>query len=547
MLAVGLAGLVTATSRPGAAAPEPSEVEAATAVRTQLGSKACGGPPALAAALVRAGTALTAKERLDGTVRLQQCARKAKAWGSLAYATDALLTLDPTHANPELLIRALLKMDRRDEALAMLKRLTKLYPDRKAALTLAESLYVCEVGQYRACAKATARASQAARAEGASEDAFEAGVFSMVASIAIGDLAAFEAQWKDLTPALRRLPQATAAPFLTLPDRAARVGKDGVFIDHDAGKWLALGTYHLKAAGKIDRQPLVLVRLINHRKTPRTFRIEVQVGGVTEPMRKTVSVAPGKQVDTALTPPLPMSFEPGKLRAPRTAQLVIRVTEGSELLLEESEPIEVLPRDYLPLAERVGSDRTLDRRDTAMAWLTPTDPAIDAFLTKAKARVKGSKSFAGAKAASLAQAKALFDELKARGLSVVMDPEVFAEAAEVKRTRVPAEVLATGNAHALEATLTFATLLEAIGLRPVVVFLPGHAFVGWEPTAADKSKDKRYYLDVALIGTGTFDQARRQGDLQFKQLFVGKLLENRQALALSVAKARAAGITPPPF
>ncbi len=89
MLAVGLAGLVTATSRPGAAAPEPSEVEAATAVRTQLGSKACGGPPALAAALVRARTARTAQERRGGTVRRQPCARTAPAARSLADAPDA--------------------------------------------------------------------------------------------------------------------------------------------------------------------------------------------------------------------------------------------------------------------------------------------------------------------------------------------------------------------------------------------------------------------------------------------------------------------------
>ena len=46
----------------------------------------------------------------------------------------------------------------------------------------------------------------------------------------------------------------------------------------------------------------------------------------------------------------------------------------------ETVPIEVLPRDYLPLKRKVGADSLVPTYGFMGAWLTSNDKAIDAFL-----------------------------------------------------------------------------------------------------------------------------------------------------------------------
>jgi len=43
---------------------------------------------------------------------------------------------------------------------------------------------------------------------------------------------------------------------------------------------------------------------------------------------------------------------------------------------------------------------------------------------------------------------------------------------------LPDEVITLGGGNCIDGTLLFASLLELLGVRPVIVFVPGHAFVG---------------------------------------------------------------------
>jgi hypothetical protein len=77
----------------------------------------------------------------------------------------------------------------------------------------------------------------------------------------------------------------------------------------------------------------------------------------------------------------------------------------------------------------------------------------------------------------------------------------------VQRTRLPAEVLASTNAQCLEGTLLFATLLESIGIKPIIVVVPGHAFVGWKTVAADGTGGKPLFLETTMVGNADFKAA----------------------------------------
>ncbi len=179
---------------------------------------------------------------------------------------------------------------------------------------------------------------------------------------------------------------------------------------------------------------------------------------------------------------------------------------GDKIILDETVPFQVLPRDYLPLSRKVGADIALPTLGYVGAWITSNDPTVEAFLTKAKERVAG-RNFVGEQDATVPQVKALFDELKARGMSYVMDPEVTSTQAVVQRTRLPAEVLTSTNAQCLEGTLAFATLMEAIGLKPIVVFVPGHAFVGWHTVDKDGTHGEPLFVETTMVGNFTFEEA----------------------------------------
>lgn len=94
-------------------------------------------------------------------------------------------------------------------------------------------------------------------------------------------------------------------------------------------------------------------------------------------------------------------------------------------------------------------------------------------------------------------------------MTYVMDPNVTSTASFVQRTRLPAEVLTTTNAQCLEGTLLFATLMESIGLQPIIVLVPGHAFVGWHTVAQDGTRGEPLFVETTMVGGFQFEQAEK--------------------------------------
>jgi hypothetical protein len=87
---------------------------------------------------------------------------------------------------------------------------------------------------------------------------------------------------------------------------------------------------------------------------------------------------------------------------------------------------------------------------------------------------------------------------------------VLADFGFAQRTRLPAEVLQSKNAQCLEGTILFATLLEAIGLEPIIVRVPGHAFVGWKPNQRDGAKPGDIaFVETTMVHNAKFEDATR--------------------------------------
>jgi hypothetical protein len=174
------------------------------------------------------------------------------------------------------------------------------------------------------------------------------------------------------------------------------------------------------------------------------------------------------------------------------------------------------------------------------------DTAIDAFLASAKARAPG-KNFVGEQGATVPQVQAIFDELKARGVTYVMDPDVTAETSFVQRTRLPAEVLASTNAQCLEGTLLFASLFEAIGIKPIIVIVPGHAFVGWHTVAKDGTKGEPLFVETTMVGGFTFEQAVKVATKRVAKEVEDGTFKSGASTLVDVTEIRKQGFTPQPL
>jgi hypothetical protein len=73
------------------------------------------------------------------------------------------------------------------------------------------------------------------------------------------------------------------------------------------------------------------------------------------------------------------------------------------------------------------------------------------------------------------QLAAIFMALQKRKIVYVNVPQDFFEGAQ--NVKYPAESIATGSANCIDGTLIFASALESMGMRPGIVFVPGHATV----------------------------------------------------------------------
>lgn len=313
---------------------------------------------------------------------------------------------------------------------------------------------------------------------------------------------------------------------------------------------IPLGIFHLFTSdGKRSLAGSVCsLNLTTLTTAPRSVKVDVQISGVTEAVSRTLLLLPGQSSKLEVTPPLKFDFDPAALRAERPAQLMIQVTDQATntSLVNWSFPVKVLPFDSLPFSIKTAENEYKNRYEFLGAWITPNSKAVEEFLTAAKERVPG-KAFTGPFGPSLPQVKAMFDQLKSTGVTYVMDPSVFSDFGHIQRTRLPREVLANHNAQCVEGSLLFASLMESIGLNPFIVHVPGHVFVGWEPTKPDHAPEKSvYYLETTSVGTRSFEEALAGawGTVQRNEKSGG--FNNGSSFILKVSDMRKLGVTPQP-
>lgn len=446
-------------------------------------------------------------------VRLARCAEKRGYFVFMLDLAKALSSADPKGGHPELIARAQLGLSDEKAAIDLLEKLLKERPnDPFTRVTAAKAQ--CAIKSWATCA------SHAQLATTMNVTAPEEKLPVMARAqkyLARAQLHLGKIDEADRARAAAEKAGADKDDIDELKELIAVARMHKVLIEVDEASDLPLGVYHLygKVQDNGDPVSLVTIHVTNVGPKDIQVRLESEVAGITQRSTQTLTVLKGESTTTRFSPPMRNDFDRTAIRAEQTSQLDVLAVSGDKTLYQHSFTMRVQPRDLLPRR------RWLDKQRTKLvvmdgyfgAWITPNARPVDAFLTEAKA-LAPKHSFVGEQGPTVPQVKAIFETLKAKNMSYVMDPEAMLEGHLAQRTRLPTEVLASSNAQCLEGALTYATLFEAIGLRPVIVRVPGHAFVGWHPSPTDAKSDAPqglYYLETTMTHSATFEEAIKRG------------------------------------
>jgi hypothetical protein len=181
-------------------------------------------------------------------------------------------------------------------------------------------------------------------------------------------------------------------------------------------------------------------------------------------------------------------------------------------------------------------------------WVTPHDPAVIQLVASARkyvrrGRLAGYDLPRGNSPISVAaqvrsQAQAVFLAMRHLGISYVDSRYTFGNfTSETERVRLPRETLLLSGANCIDVSVAVASTMENLGIDPVIVIVPKHAFTG---VRLGPDSRQILYLDLTVLPDGTFEQAIVRADYWLKKT------QSAHVLAIDVAAARALGIYPIP-
>jgi hypothetical protein len=290
-----------------------------------------------------------------------------------------------------------------------------------------------------------------------------------------------------------------------------------------------------------DRWPIAILTIANHSDRPVWQAVRAQVTpGWANPTEQTLILAPHETRSLPLSPELtPAAYENNEIRR-ATIQVVVTNADGEVNYARERQ---VLLHSALDLywGQRFSNAQYVAR------WVTPHDAAVLQLVANATHYLPGGRfrgyNAPGGKMSPRAvaqqvrqEARAIFEALRHSGLTYVSSIYTFGDfAGEAQRIRLPSETLGLKNANCIDVSVAFASAIENIGMRPVLVIVPRHAFVGVRLGA--QSEDT-LYLDLTVLPQGTMEQAVARANTWLRKFSPGRVL------TVDVAAARLLKIYP---
>ena len=103
------------------------------------------------------------------------------------------------------------------------------------------------------------------------------------------------------------------------------------------------------------------------------------------------------------------------------------------------------------------------------------------------------------------EAKEIFNAVRKLGVSYVNSTLTFGQMSNPQRVRLPFESLLEKSANCIDGTILLASIFENIGLEPLIILVPGHAFLGLR--LAPDSRET-LFIETTLLGRSKLESLR---------------------------------------
>jgi hypothetical protein len=266
----------------------------------------------------------------------------------------------------------------------------------------------------------------------------------------------------------------------------------------------------LTSCGPPHYWPVATLSMENTSSQPIVEMVSAEIPDWSRQSVETVSLAPNETRTIRLNPELlPRAFQNGEIR-PATLEVRAAVV-GTAFGYNETRPV------YLHSASDLFWGNQFANAQFIARWVTPHDRTVLQLVSSARNYVRHGRlagyrlpgSSAPAVAAQVGEeARGVFEAMKHLGISYVDSISTYGKfTSHAERVRLPRETLSLSSADCLDLSVAFASAMENLGLEPVIVLVPGHAFAG---VRLAHGSAEILYLDLTVMPDGTFEAATQR-------------------------------------
>ncbi len=273
-----------------------------------------------------------------------------------------------------------------------------------------------------------------------------------------------------------------------------------------------------------------------------SLQLRVESALFVEPLQVAINGSTGA---VTVNPELPWSFD--ALR--RTVQIAPQAFVAS--LLVDGKPaaeasLVCTVHSVNEAVSRIFVGSTGQWIDTSVcfaAFVNEDHPWINALLQEAVASggVRAFTGYQNGPQSASQQVQAVWDALAARGLSYVnvATDSGTSPLVATQYVRFLEQSVHDQGANCVDASVLFASILRRIGLRPVLLFRPGHCFAGYYDA---QEGGRLVAFETTNLGTAPFSAAAAEGakELQTTLPYLG----SPQYSIVDIALCRQQGINP---
>lgn len=255
--------------------------------------------------------------------------------------------------------------------------------------------------------------------------------------------------------------------------------------------------------------------------TPQQIILSVQIPNFSQEQPVAVDATPGWKSEDFHPPMLPGMIDTLATVPFRDSQVVLRVRNAAGQSCEDSKPLRLLSsRDMSWISPQGQNDS-----DFLAGWVTPQDPAIRELLDRATQRLQANPAqypgtssmvgYDGTQQDVINQINAIYDTLEQDYHIHYSRITVQYGQPQLQDILLPKDMLQSGLGMCVETTVTMASAIESLHMRPFIYLIQGHAFLG---VAMTPDGNQRQFWETSLLG-GNYQgrQANQEGNSEYTQ------------------------------